>query len=141
MGDISQVGSAIRCVTRAFPLCFLCSCLYISGDIVHVNVLGQHIVILNSIEAATSLLHQKASVYTNRPRLTFAGDLVGWNDLMTMAEDGPFYKDQKRLFFQELGTKAAVDRFTPNLEVQSRDFVRTVLDNPSHKSLLQQIRT
>jgi hypothetical protein len=37
------------------------------GDVVHVNALGQHIIILNSMEAANELLDQRSTIYSSRP--------------------------------------------------------------------------
>jgi hypothetical protein len=112
-----------------------------SGDIVHVNLVGQHIVILNSIEAALKLLHQKGGLCSNRPHLTFAGDLVGWKDFMALADDGQFLKEQRQLVFQEMGTKVALDRFTPMMEAKTHDFIAAMLDDPSPGALPQHIRT
>lgn len=36
------------------------------SDVVHVDVLGSHVVILNSIEAATELLERRSSIYSDR---------------------------------------------------------------------------
>lgn len=48
---------------------------FISGDIVHVTVLGQHIVMLNSAKAVTDLLERRSAVYSSRPQTTMIGDL------------------------------------------------------------------
>jgi hypothetical protein len=37
------------------------------GDVVHVRALGQHIIILNSIEAANELLDRRSTIYSDRP--------------------------------------------------------------------------
>ena len=37
------------------------------GDVVHVNALGQHIIILNSLQAAKELLERRSSIYSSRP--------------------------------------------------------------------------
>jgi len=38
-----------------------------TGDIVHLEALGQHIVILNSAKAAIDLLERRSSIYSGRP--------------------------------------------------------------------------
>ncbi|KAI0295310.1 cytochrome P450 [Multifurca ochricompacta] len=39
-------------------------------DVVHADVLGSHVVILNSAKAANELLEKRSSVYSDRPRFT-----------------------------------------------------------------------
>ncbi len=41
--------------------------LYELGDIIHVTALGQHIVILHSVEDAIELLEKRAHIYSSRP--------------------------------------------------------------------------
>ena len=37
------------------------------GDIVHIEALGNHIIILNAVEDADELLERRASRYSDRP--------------------------------------------------------------------------
>ena len=37
------------------------------GDVVHVNALGRHIIILNSVQAAKELLERRSGIYSSRP--------------------------------------------------------------------------
>ncbi len=39
------------------------------GDVVHFNVFGSHVVVLNSYEATRDLLDARGSIYSSRPRL------------------------------------------------------------------------
>ena len=49
------------------------------GDVVHINVLGQHIVILNSINSTRELLDRRSAIYSDRPAMTMLGELyVTW---------------------------------------------------------------
>ncbi len=40
------------------------------SDIIHINVLGQHMICLNSAGAATELLDRRGANYCDRPRFT-----------------------------------------------------------------------
>jgi len=44
------------------------------GDVVHVSALGQHIIVLNSIEAGIELLDQRSAIYSDRPYLPMIED-------------------------------------------------------------------
>lgn len=46
-----------------------------TGEIVHLSVLGQHIIILNSPEAVGDLLNRRSAIYSDRPSLPMAGEL------------------------------------------------------------------
>jgi cytochrome P450 len=111
------------------------------GDIYYVNLLGQKVMVINSVEVASSLLVQKAQSYSNRPPIVFGGELVGWNDFMSFLEDGPRLKEQRRLVAQEMGAKAVLERFTPMMEAKTREFICSVLDESSPEALLSHIRT
>jgi cytochrome P450 len=111
------------------------------GDMIRVNTMGQDIIVINSLEVATSLLHQRGQVYSGRPRLTFIGDLAGWQELTPLLQDGPELRERRRLFAQELGTKAALERYTPIIETKARNFIRAVLNEPSAGELVRHIRT
>ena len=45
-----------------------------SGDIVHLKVLGQRMIVLNTVKAARDLLDKRSSVYSDRPPFVM-GDL------------------------------------------------------------------
>jgi hypothetical protein len=47
------------------------------GDVVYLSVLGQPIVILNSLKAVKDLLDQRSSIYSDRPIFTMVGELMG----------------------------------------------------------------
>ena len=68
MGDVCEVGTRIQSVMdRDFdpPLSIhLMTCA--DSDIIHVNVLGTSMIILNSYEVATDLLDKRSSIYSSR---------------------------------------------------------------------------
>ncbi|KAF7346404.1 O-methylsterigmatocystin oxidoreductase [Mycena sanguinolenta] len=47
------------------------------SELVHVGVLGQHIVIVNSVKAAVELFEKRSDIYSDRPFLAML-DLMGW---------------------------------------------------------------
>jgi hypothetical protein len=50
--------------------------IHIPGDIVYLNVLGQPIVVINSLEAAAEILDRRANIYSDRPRLIVANEIL-----------------------------------------------------------------
>ena len=57
--------------------CFLFLIQFSSGDIVHLQGLGQSIIILNSKQAIDDLLEKRGNLYSNRPRYTVVGEMMG----------------------------------------------------------------
>ncbi|KAF5343467.1 hypothetical protein D9758_011861 [Tetrapyrgos nigripes] len=49
------------------------------SDVIHIDVLGNHTVVLNSVKAATELLDRRSSNYSSRPALHMLDDLMGWD--------------------------------------------------------------
>lgn len=46
-----------------------------TGDLVYVNIFGTQTLILNSYEDARELLGVRSQIYSDRPRLSVAGEL------------------------------------------------------------------
>ncbi|KAK7455191.1 hypothetical protein VKT23_011063 [Stygiomarasmius scandens] len=47
------------------------------SDIVHINILGDHTVVLNSVKAINELLEKRSALYSDRPAMHMFKDLVG----------------------------------------------------------------
>ena len=43
--------------------------LRVAGGIVHINVLGNHIIILNRLEDAKELFEKRSQIYSDRPHI------------------------------------------------------------------------
>jgi hypothetical protein len=52
-----------------------------AGNISHIERLGQHAIVLNSIKTTMNVLDKKASLYSDRPVFSMAGELIGRKDL------------------------------------------------------------
>ena len=57
------------------PVLWLTSSIRIDSDIIHADVSGQIVVVLNSAQAATDLLDKRASIYSSRPRFPMVNEL------------------------------------------------------------------
>ncbi|KAJ7069399.1 cytochrome P450 [Mycena amicta] len=49
------------------------------GDVMHLDVLGTHLIILSSHQAAVDLLEKKSAIYSDRPPFILY-ELLGWSD-------------------------------------------------------------
>lgn len=86
------------------------------GDVVHLNILGQPIIILSSIGAATDLLVKRGAIYSDRPRFTMA-KLSGWEDGFPIMGYGDRYRHARRMSGRSLNSRA-VEQYLP-LQVET----------------------
>ena len=108
------------------------------GEITHISVLGQDMIILNSSKAAIDLLDKRSSIYSSRPILMMGGETVGWTRAMGLIQYGPRFREYRKLMGRLIGSRAAIERFAPLQEREMAKFVKRVMTDPG--SLVHQIR-
>jgi cytochrome P450 len=102
----------------------------LQGDMVHVNLMGMHVLILNSAEVASNLLERKGKMYSDRHSLYFVNELVGYRESFILMNDGPELRQSRRLCLQALAPRVISDRFAPMMETRTRQFLLKLLDTP-----------
>ncbi|KAF9461394.1 cytochrome P450 [Collybia nuda] len=100
------------------------------GDISSVTVLGQTLIILNSARIATEMLDKKSSIYSDRPTLQMGGELVGWKNTLVLLPYGDRFRRFRRLFHKSIGSNALMQQYLPSEELETRRFLRRVLNKP-----------
>ena len=50
-----------------------------AGDVMHVKIFGQSMVILHSLQAARDLLDKRSSIYSDRPRFVLLSELYAFS--------------------------------------------------------------
>jgi hypothetical protein len=103
-----------------------------TGDLIQLTVLGQSTIIINSPQLATEILGKKSTIYSSRPHLTMACDLVGWKDTLILLKYTDKFKAYRRMFQSVIGTRASVDKFRDTLEEESVLMLRRLLDEPNN---------
>ncbi|KDN48283.1 hypothetical protein RSAG8_02875, partial [Rhizoctonia solani AG-8 WAC10335] len=100
----------------------------LSSDIVHAEVLGRHIVVLNSMDAAVDLLDKRSTNYSDRPDLTklIHEGLMGWgeNTVTRRYDDG--WRRARRLIHQRF-SKTAAEELWPTQEQEAHEFLKKLL--------------
>ena len=72
------------------------------SDVLSVNILGQPVIILNSVRAAVDLLDKRGVNYSDRPRFVLF-EVMGWGKTLTFLRWGPNFRMHRRIlqrFFQ-----------------------------------------
>ena len=95
-------------------------------------------IILNSSKAAVEILDKRSSIYSNRPVLMLAGELVGWNKIMGLLQHGPRFREFRRYMNKLIGTRASVEKFASLQERETTKFVARVMADPD--ALVKHIR-
>ncbi|KAG2066224.1 cytochrome P450 [Suillus decipiens] len=100
------------------------------GPISHIEVLGQHIIVLNSAKSAVDMLDKKGTVYSDRPILPMAGELVGWKHVVGLLPYGDRFRQHRKYIHQIIGNRAALHVYHPIEEIETRRFLKRVFSNP-----------
>ncbi|KAF8157721.1 cytochrome P450 [Mycena galopus ATCC 62051] len=99
------------------------------GDCVYVDILGQPIIILDSLSAAHELLNQRSALYSSRPRLVMGGELTGFANSLALMPYSPRFLTFRRLVHKGL-TGKTLQEYWPLHEEESRLLIEKVLLNP-----------
>ncbi|KAK0440601.1 cytochrome P450 [Armillaria borealis] len=103
-------------------------CKEYDTDIIHLDVAGTSIVVLNTVEAATELLDNRSAIYSSRPRMTMVNELMGWDFSFGLMEYG--MRAQRRLFQQEFNP-IAVERYHQCELKATHELLRRLLEDPN----------
>ncbi|KAG1855193.1 cytochrome P450 [Suillus subalutaceus] len=100
------------------------------GDITHIEVLGRHIIVLNSVKTALEMMDSKSTLYSDRPVLPMAGELAGFKDCVAFLPYGDRFRRQRKNLHRVIGSRTAVDVYNEIEEVETRRFLKRLLANP-----------
>ncbi|KAJ7460270.1 cytochrome P450 [Mycena latifolia] len=96
------------------------------SDIIHLDLLGQSVIVLSSLEATTALLEKRSTIYSDRPNVPMVTDaeLMSW-DLNV----GNTWRRRRRLFNETFNLKAA-RQYRPMEMAASGALLQRLLDRP-----------
>ncbi|KAG1878399.1 cytochrome P450 [Suillus tomentosus] len=100
------------------------------GDISHINVLGMHIVVLNSVESAVEMLDKKSSIYSDRPVVPMTGELMGYGQTLAYLCYGERFRLFRKNCHRIFGSRAALVDYHPIEEMEAHRFLKRVLAKP-----------
>lgn len=97
-------------------------------DVVYFNVLGNHMVVLNTQKAANELLDKRGANYQDRPKFVLF-DVMGWGLTLTFLPYGPKFR-LHRTVLQTGFTKTAITNYRPIQVDEARQAVARILKRP-----------
>ncbi|KAH9019123.1 cytochrome P450 [Lactarius pseudohatsudake] len=101
------------------------------SDIIHADVIGSHIVILNSIKAANELLEKRSSIYSDRPHLVVLQELFGMDYHIGLVPYGPAWRHSRREFQANL-RPADLEEYQPLEQQAVHRLLRNLLSTPDN---------
>ncbi|KAL4260929.1 cytochrome P450 family protein [Pleurotus pulmonarius] len=73
-----------------------------NSDIIHLCTFGNSVIVLNSYEVATNLLHRRSSISSSRPAATMLTEVMGWKPLFSIQQYGQEWRDRRRELIRRL---------------------------------------
>ncbi|OJA15897.1 hypothetical protein AZE42_09077 [Rhizopogon vesiculosus] len=123
---------------KCLALCRYYAFRRLVGDISHIEVLGQHIIVLKSINTTMQMLDKKSSMYSDRPVFPMAGELVGWKGVLTLLPYGDHLRWHRKNFHRIVGSPTAMKVYHQIEAIETHRFLKRVLAEPGE--LMEHIR-
>lgn len=98
------------------------------SDVLYFNILGQHVVVLNSVQAASDLLDKRGANYCDRPRFVLF-EVMGWRMTLTFLRWGPHFRMHRRVL-QKAFQKSNITQFRPLQERETRVLLDGIVRQP-----------
>lgn len=105
---------------------------------IDVNIMGNHILVINTYEAATELLDKKGHIYSDRPHLPFAGEMVGFDETTAFIYFNPMWKKHRKFLKHALNPKSIKQDYSMLQERKAYEYLQVLLDRP--KDFLEAIK-
>ncbi|KAI9432002.1 cytochrome P450 [Lactarius indigo] len=107
------------------------------SDVIHVDVMGSHIVILNSIKSANELLDKRSSIYSDRPKKVVMQDLFGMDFNIALEPYGPAWRHSRCEFWANF-RPVDLEAYQPLERRAVHRLLRNLLSSPD--SFVQHLR-
>ncbi|KAL1948477.1 hypothetical protein VTO73DRAFT_12552 [Trametes versicolor] len=101
----------------------------IYGDVVTMRIFNKPIILLNSAQAIVDLFEARSAIYSNRPHLTMAADLMGWGETVVLMPYNERFKNYRRLLKVGLNTQVTRE-YWPLMEKEIAREMVWLLDTP-----------
>ncbi|CCM06173.1 uncharacterized protein FIBRA_08415 [Fibroporia radiculosa] len=101
------------------------------GDIMHLSVLGRSIIVLSSPKTISDLLDKRSTIYSDRPVLTMAGTLVGYDRVIPLEPYTPRHRQGRKLMQSAISPRTQ-PVLQASISSQMIHFLPRLVDSPAH---------
>jgi hypothetical protein len=95
--------------------------------------------VLNTVGTVMRIMQVKAPIFSGRPTIHSFGELAGWDHTPLLMHDGSELKESRRLYAQEVGTRAANARFENTIYMRAQHFANKLLENTHYEDVSEVI--
>ncbi|KAH9849795.1 cytochrome P450 [Lenzites betulinus] len=100
------------------------------GDVLHINLLGQSVIVLSSVKSAADLLDKRSAKYSDRFKSTVTS-MIGWDWNVALMGYGPQWRQTRRAFHEHFH-QGAVRAYQPSQLSGVRRFLTRLLADPDN---------
>ncbi|KAJ7328472.1 cytochrome P450 [Mycena albidolilacea] len=101
------------------------------GDVMHLQVPGKSMIVLDTLQAAVDLLDKKGSIYSDRPPLPLY-ELLGWTYMLSFMRYGETFTRHRQVH-QSFFSRQRCAGFEPMQTQEARQLVRNLFASPTEK--------
>ncbi|KAL1753007.1 cytochrome P450 [Schizophyllum commune] len=103
----------------------------LKSDVIHLNILGQPLVVLNSLRAAVELLEKRGAIYSDRPQFAFF-EMIGWyEDLLLVGSSDPAFPALRGIFQSYFAKSTIQQKFGAPQTNEARKLVKRIVEDPA----------
>ncbi|KAJ8517675.1 hypothetical protein ONZ45_g5186 [Pleurotus djamor] len=100
------------------------------SDIIHLQVMGTSIVVLNSYKAVQEILNQRSAFSSSRHVSIMVNKLMGWNFALGFVPYGNNWRSRRRAFWQEFNPSKSLNHRPTQLRCAKR-LLQKIFDEPT----------
>ncbi|KAI0058838.1 cytochrome P450 [Artomyces pyxidatus] len=101
-----------------------------NSDVIHFQVVSSHVVVLNSLQVASDLLDKKSMIYSDRPRLPYAKELIGWSWSMVVMCYHEGFSAHRRIVQQSFQPSVVTSLHRPVMQSEVDKLLKNLLASP-----------
>jgi len=107
------------------------------GDIIYFSVLQKSILVINSARVAHDLLEKRSSIYSCRPHVPMAGDVIGWKWALPLVPYGDTFRRHRRYLQQYFARNRLPDYYHIQRKEAHRLLNDLLIDPDNFKSHIE----
>lgn len=104
---------------------------YRPGGIIHISLLGQPMIILNSVSIMEEF-DKASSIYSDRPVLQMGGELVGYNETIVLLRYGPRFRTSRKYISRHFGPGKPIQALQPIVEQETHCLLKRIMADYKH---------
>ncbi|KAI0640914.1 cytochrome P450 [Trametes meyenii] len=100
------------------------------GDVIYFRLFQTPTIVLNSVEAANTLLTKRSAKYSDRPRMVLLGELMGMGSTLVPMPYGERFRKHRRSMHEAIGTREQLDAHRHVQRREVRSLLNRLLESP-----------